>query len=109
MDVRAIIISQFEAGLRMLRLAIESCPPEMWDDASHTNRFWRLAYHALFYTHLYLSPTEEEFAPWPNGTPGLHFLDEPLPASGAEPQRALYSPDDLLAYCQFVKARVAHD
>lgn len=66
--------SQYRAGLAMLRGAIASCPEELWDDASYHNRFWHIAYHVLFYTHLYLSPSEEEFAPWEKGRADYNFF-----------------------------------
>jgi hypothetical protein len=31
---------------------------DLWTGSGgHTNPFWRVAYHTLFYTHLYLQPT----------------------------------------------------
>ncbi len=62
--VRAVIRSQFHATLDMLDAAVEACPDELWDRRSDTNVTWKLAYHALFYTHFYLQPTEGDFTPW---------------------------------------------
>jgi hypothetical protein len=64
MDYLQIIRSQYLATLEMLKEAIEKCPDPMWDDSTDKNRFWHVAYHALFYTHLYLQPTEQDFKPW---------------------------------------------
>ena len=65
MDTHNTIRSQFHASLDMLQDAIEACPEDMWDRAEDLNRTWQLAYHALFYTHLYLQPSEAYFRPWP--------------------------------------------
>ena len=56
--------SQYHAGLAMLREAIERCPDEVWESDEHTNAFWQIAYHTLFFTHLYLQPRAETFRPW---------------------------------------------
>ncbi len=51
-----VLKSQYHASLGMLREAIERCPADLWFDTSPTNAFWQVAYHALFFTHLYLQP-----------------------------------------------------
>jgi predicted kinase len=43
-----------------LKQAIEKCPDALWNDPADKNRFWHVAYHALFYTHLYLQPTDAD-------------------------------------------------
>ena len=64
MDVASIVQSQYLAALAMLEAAVQKCPASIWDDAQDRNRFWRVAYHVLFYTHLYLQPSEADFVPW---------------------------------------------
>jgi len=49
---------QFAAAIQMLRLAVEACPEELWDDRTEGSPFWHLAYHALFFADLYLSKDE---------------------------------------------------
>lgn len=70
----AMIARQFAAAIQMLRLAIEACPEELWDDRSEGSPFWHLAYHALFYTDLYLSTDEKAFQPMPFHEAKTHFL-----------------------------------
>jgi hypothetical protein len=62
--VRPVLKSQYHAALAMLRESIERCPAEVWTNTSHKNAFWQIAYHALFFTHLYLQPSEADFRPW---------------------------------------------
>lgn len=62
--VRSVLKSQYHAALAMLRESIERCPAEVWLSAGHKNAFWQIAYHALFYTHLYLQRDEAEFRRW---------------------------------------------
>lgn len=58
------IVSQYLAALGMLRESIASMPHELWNDPAYENRTWRIAYHVLFYTHLYLSSSQRAFVPW---------------------------------------------
>ena len=64
MTTKDIIRSQYQATLEMLNQAIVQCPEDLWVDTKFTNQFWQIAYHALFYTHLYLQPSEDDFIPW---------------------------------------------
>jgi hypothetical protein len=54
---------QLAAAIQMIRLAIEACPDELWDDRAEGSPFWHLAYHTLFYVDLYLSDDEKAFQP----------------------------------------------
>lgn len=109
-QVRAVFKSQYHAGLAMLRQAIELCPDELWYDATPRNAFWQVAYHALFFTHLYLMPREEDFVPWdghiadvqnPDGIAGPPDPDSPLPIT-APP----YSRAQALAYLQHLDGMI---
>ncbi|MGH9387012.1 MAG: hypothetical protein ACRD2N_22310 [Vicinamibacterales bacterium] len=83
-----VLKSQYHASLAMLRDAIEQCPDRLWLDTTNTNAFWQIAYHVLFYTHLYLHEDEASFRPWarhqstvqyPSGVPGRAATDPTLP------------------------------
>jgi len=63
-EILSIVRSQFHAALDMLEVAIRAAPDEAWDRPQDVNRKWQVAYHALFYTHLYIQPTETDFEPW---------------------------------------------
>ncbi len=53
--LRSALKSQYHASLAMLRTAIRACPEDLWSSSDgHANRYWRIAYHTLYYTHLYL-------------------------------------------------------
>lgn len=64
--IRQTVQSQYGAALAMLRAAVTQCPDALWDDPTDKNRFWHVAYHALFYVHLYLAPSLDQFQPWAN-------------------------------------------
>ena len=62
---RTAIIAQFGAALRMLRLAMEQCPDDLWDDRGEGAPFWQTAYHTLYVCDLYLSDSPDAFTPPP--------------------------------------------
>ncbi len=64
MDTRSIIQSQYLAALEMLKQVIVLCPAASWDAPGDKEQTWKKAYHALFYTHLYLQESEKHFQPW---------------------------------------------
>src|SRR5262245_55015141 len=73
MDLRTALKEQYRGGLKMLAQCIEKCPDDMWSEVmSHEQTtwlcirsFWRIAYHAAYFTHLYLGQDEDAFQPWP--------------------------------------------
>jgi hypothetical protein len=63
--LRPIIKSQLHASLAMLKDAIEQCPDEVWLDERFGNRYWQIAYHVLYYAHLYLHVDTHGVQRWP--------------------------------------------
>lgn len=98
MEISDVVQSQYRAALAMLRQALAACPDELWNDPADRNRFWLVAYHALFYTHFYLHPTEQDFMPWAKMRRGLHDLE----SAGAPP----YTPGELLEFIDVVNDSV---
>lgn len=64
MDMHLPLKSQYHAALAMLKQAIDQCPDEIWAARGHPSQFWQVAYHTIFFTHLYLQPDEKAFRPW---------------------------------------------
>jgi len=90
--VRESILRQYRAALEMLGQAIEQCPEGLWLSNDYRNRFWHIAYHSVFYTHLYVQPSESDFQAWAKHVPNSNYLgpwakDEPfqLPEPYAKP------------------------
>lgn len=105
MDVHAVLTSQYLAALAMLRQAITQCPAQLWEARDDGAPFWQIAYHALFYTQLYLHESLETFAAWPKHREEYQFSDQPQPAV-QPPDQALVL--EYLALCeQQVRERVA--
>jgi hypothetical protein len=106
--VAAVIQAQYLAALAMLGEVVERCPDSMWTVRTPTSPFWRIAYHALVYTHLYLQPTERDFVPWAKHR-AEHELLGPLPWP---PHRAPavgqpYSRAEVLEYLERCREEVA--
>lgn len=95
MQLKHIIRSQYRATLEMLKQAIEKCPESLWNHADDKTPFWQIAYHALFFLHLYLQDAIDDFSPWAKHKDKYEDLDWLLEAStSAEP----YSKMDILEY-----------
>lgn len=108
MDIQSALKSQYHAALKSLRLAIEQCPDEKWNNpADGFAAFWRVAYHALFFTHFYLQKDAQSFKPWARHREEANFTG-PLPweknrlPKTCEP----YTKQDLLDYWQTCDAMV---
>lgn len=104
MDIRAALKGQYRAALAMLREAIELCPAPLWAGGEDAVPFWRVAYHTLYFTHLYLQQRLEDFHPWELHREPYHDLPWP-PGSGsviADP----YTKAELLSYWAIVDGKV---
>ena len=103
-SLRDGIAAQFHAALEMLRKAIELCPEPLWLAApGHSpNLTWHIVYHALFYTHFYMAPSDAEFVAWELHRPDYNFLGEIPFKPGLRPQPGQpYTPAETIGYLNF--------
>lgn len=99
--LRSILKSQYHASLSMLRETLERCPDDVWTSTAHRNSFWQIAYHTLFFTHLYIQPNEAAFRPWEHHQAAQYedgIPDEPDPDSSLPLIPKMYSRAEVLAY-----------
>lgn len=104
-----IISSQIRAALKMLRSTIEACPDSLWNREADANPFWVVAYHTLYFTHFYLSPSEDEFKPYERQAAGhagygkadLGDWTNLTPAD-------TFTKVDVLAYCDYIYEHVSN-
>jgi len=107
MTTKEIIRSQYLSTLEMLNQAIIQCPDDLWADTKFNNQFWQIAYHALFYTHLYLQPTEEDFIPGKMHYENAHRFSSPEPDSSAEGEAVgSYQKGEMLEFLDFCRQEV---
>jgi hypothetical protein len=99
MDTAAILISQYLASLEMLKHAIVLCPQSLWNAPGEKNKFWQVAYHALYFTHEYLADSYETFTPWTKHREVYDFDD----SQTFEP----YDKATILEYLVFCQQQVA--
>ena len=107
MKVQEVIKSQYQAALEMLRRAVVKCPESLWDDPTYKNRFWHLAYHALFYTHLYLHPSQKAFVPWEKQRDDYQFMGPTPWPPHTEPEIGEpYTKEEILEYLDLCRQHV---
>jgi len=107
MDIKTVIKSQYHASLEMLRQAILKCPDPLWASTAFKNQSWRIAFHALFYTHLYLQATEKDFVPWSKHRDESQFLGRtPWPPHNEPKTGKPYVQEELLEYLDLCHAEV---
>ena len=103
MILQAALKSQYHASMAMLLEAIDSCPASLWTSQAYTNQYWQVAYHALFYTDLYLQPDESSFTPWEHHRPDHHRFG---PHADSVNPLIPYTPGELADYCRRCDAMV---
>ncbi len=101
MNIQKAITSQYLASLQMLRQTIIKCPDSAWNDQTQKNRFWHIAFHTLFFTHLYLYPSKSDFVPWDKHRANYQYMGFDKPEM-ANP----YSKEDLLEYVAFCQTKI---
>ena len=98
MNERKILISQYHAALEMLKQTLLRCPESLWNSRDTRSPFWQIAYHALFYTHLYVQDSEQTFTAWSKHRKEYQFSDQvPLPPHES-PDKATVL--EYLAFCE---------
>lgn len=88
----------FGGAIDMLENAIAACPDALWSDRAQRPEYWRLAYHTLYFLDLYLSDSDEGFAPPPP------FTAETLEPDGATREQP-YTKDETLAYLRHCREK----
>ena len=109
MNLPWILISQYLASLEMLCQTITRCPESMWDAANDKTKLWHIAYHVLFFTHLYLQESDRTFRPWAKHRKEYQFLAKILWPPYTLPRigESYYDREDVLEYLVFCEQQVA--
>jgi hypothetical protein len=107
MSIKEIVKSQYHATLDMLEQTIAKCPDSIWDHPDHAGKSWHVAYHVIFYTHLYLAPTEEDFRPWEHHRKEYQFLGPvPYPPHNEPEIEKPYTKEEVFAYLNLCREQV---
>jgi hypothetical protein len=97
--IRTALKHQYAAAIITLEQIISDCPPSLWTDASSTNPFWQIAYHALYYTDLYLEQRVDDYQNYKIYREEHYRFDPNLP--NLRP----YTSTELVEYCQFCREK----
>lgn len=109
MDLAQTFSSQYLAALAMLEQMIVRCPPDLWGELQEheQGQFWHIAYHSLFYTHLYLQESEATFSAWPKHRKEHQFLGPvPWPPHYTPAIGDPYTQAEVLVYLAFCRNEV---
>ena len=101
METKGLLIQQYAAAAEMLSTAVRRCPDGLWRSPTPRFPFWRVAYHSLFFTHLYASGSIDVFAKWEHHFEGAEDIGKPLAADGVP-----YSIDQVQAYSGHVMRQI---
>lgn len=101
MNEHKILISQYRAALEMLKQTIQQCPETHWKSLETQTAFGQVAYHALFYTHLYLQESQQTFTAWSKHRAEYLFSDQ-VP----QPPVELLDKATVLEYLAFCEQEV---
>ena len=89
----------------MLADCVDKCPDDLWTSGKHPRPFWRIAFHAAYYTHLYLGQNEAAYEPWPDradGCPELWQSPRDVEPYELPEDFAPYTKTQVLNYLAFV-------
>ena len=90
---------QYRASMAMLKEAVTKCPESLWLAPEYPNKFWHIAYHVLFYTHMYLQNSHDEFTPWVKHREDYQWLGPlPWPPHDLPKIGTPYSKEEILEY-----------
>lgn len=109
-QLRAILKSQLHASLATLRDVVTRCPDDLWLAPGQPSAFWQLAYHTVFFGHLYLHQGFDQFERWAGHQKDVQHEDG-LPGP-ADPTSTLplqpepYTKAQVLEYCALCDAMV---
>ena len=109
MEFRQAFKEQLHAGLAMLADCIERCPDDLWTAGEPPRTFWRVAFHAAYFTQLYLGQNEAAFEPWTGHREDVGA--QVNPTADVEPYELAeetepYSRERMLGYVAFIRSRV---
>ncbi len=107
MNLQSSFRSQFHAALSMFEAVVQNCPDTLWYEQTPQNKFWHIAYHTLFYTHLYLQESEASFVPWAGFRENYQFMGrQPWPPYEKPLINERYSKEEILEYVAFCRKEI---
>ena len=100
--VQTLLIHQFEAALSKLRLCVEQCPGEAWDQPVINHAFCQVAFHALFFADYFLEKGEGGFREQAFHRSNADFFRDYEELEDKKPE-LLYDRDAIIKYALFCR------
>lgn len=100
--------AQYDKCLHMLEETVTGYDPSLWfDSESYQSPAWQIAYHALFFTNIYCSATEDAIVAWPKLKPRFDRLAGVRDSSDSATLSAgAYSQADIREFLDFIRAQI---
>ena len=98
MNITQSIQNQYQAAFSMLENSIKDCSVSLWEDATYKNKYWHIVYHTLFYSHLYLSESNESFTFWEKHRKDYQYLNVVA--------KEAYLQEDVLEYLELCRKQI---
>lgn len=100
MEIQSALKNQHIAALTMFRQLVADCPEDLWLEGPHPRSFWRIAFHALAYAHLYLYENLDSWKPWSRHRKACTWLE------GDAPEMTPYTREETLELIDLPLAEV---
>lgn len=101
------LIGQYNAALSMFEACVSQCPEEQWMASLGNSPFWQVAYHAMYYSDLYLSPNLEAFVPRDFCRENYHYLGRlPYPPYEEFVAELPYEKETILRFAAHCRNKV---
>jgi hypothetical protein len=106
-NLHEILARQYRASMAMLKDAVTKCPESLWLAAEYPNKFWHIAYHVLYCTHMYLENSRDEFIPWKKHREDYQWLGPlPWPPHDRPKIGTPYSKEEILEYLEICSEEI---
>ena len=103
---KTAVVGQFHAALSMLKSTVDQCPEDQWGCRVGEFPLWQVAYHALFYADLYLSPDEASYEPFTRCWQHYQFFGRlPWPPYEEVKAEVPVPRGDVLAYIEHCRQK----
>ena len=106
MKINDLLISQLQASITTLRLCIEQCPDDTWNEKVGNAPISIAAFHALFFADIYLERSLDTFKDQPYHKENAALFGD-YEELESEMQQRQYEKADILNYLHFCQSKAA--
>jgi len=102
---KEVLTNQYKKCFEILCSVIKGYPEDLWkNDIDYKYPVWQIVYHALFYTNIYCSPSEDNIIPWSKEIDDYQIFGKaPWPPYNEIVITRSYSKNDMLEFLKFIE------